>query len=268
VGWGIILRHVFINVAVAALLALIATGADAKSFYTLYDVNMFLNEPHPLANQMGTRWQPVQPAGAPIMPQRRIDQGASPAPAPVFGTTAAAQLQPATTGTQQPAAAGADGRTGGILSEIRIGVLVHDKGPFSRREEVSNDVNFEFLFASPKFLEIIGAPRPHVGVNINTGGDTNQMYMGLGYELEFWGSWFTGFSLGGAVHDGTKSYGIGAGISKELGCRFLFRGSVEFGYRFRGRHSLSAMLDHISNINICDKNEGLENVGIRYGYRF
>jgi hypothetical protein len=235
VGWGNILRHVFINVAVAALLALIATGADAKSFYTLYDVNMFLNEPHPLANQMGTRWQPVQPAA---------------------------------TVTQQPAAAGADGRAGRILSEIRIGALVHDKGAFSRREEVSNDVNLELLFVSPEFLEIIGSPRPHLGVSVNTGGDTNQVYMGLGYEFEFLGSWFAGFSLGGAVHDGTKDYGTGAGDSKELGCRVLFRGSTEFGYRFRGHHSLSVMLDHISNIKFCDKNEGLESIGIRYGYRF
>lgn len=261
------MRHAFLNVAVAALLALIATGAEAKSIYTLYNIDMFLFEPHPLANQMGTRWRPSLPAGDPIMPQRRIDQGASQAPAPVFRITAQA-AQPAATVTQQPAAAGADGRAGRILSEIRIGALVHDKGAFSRREEVSNDVNLELLFVSPEFLEIIGSPRPHLGVSVNTGGDTNQVYMGLGYEFEFLGSWFAGFSLGGAVHDGTKDYGTGAGDSKELGCRVLFRGSTEFGYRFRGHHSLSVMLDHISNIKFCDKNEGLESIGIRYGYRF
>ena len=157
---------------------------------------------------------------------------------------------------------------GGILSEIRIGALVHDKGPFSRREEVSNDFNIEFLFASPKFLEIIWSPRPHIGANINTEGDTSQVYLGLGYEFEFWRSWFAGFSLGGAVHDGKTDQGTGGGDSKELGCRILFRESIEFGYRFRGRHSLSAMLDHISNLKFCDTNESLENFGIRYGYRF
>ncbi len=261
------MRHVFLNVAVAALLALIATGAEANSIYTLYNMDVFLNEPHPLANQKGTRWQPIQPAADPIMPQRRIDPGASQTPAPVFGTTAPA-AQPATTGTQQPAAAGADGPVDGILSEIRIGALVHDKGPFSRREEVGNDVNIEFLFASPQFLKIIWAPRPHIGVSINTEGNTSQLYFGLSYEFEFWRSWFAGFSLGGVIHDGDKAYGIRGGDSKELGCRAMFRESLEFGYRFRGHHSLSAMIDHISNADICDKNEGLDNVGIRYGYRF
>ncbi len=154
----------------------------------------------------------------------------------------------------------------GVISEIRGGVLMHDEGPFSHRKEEGYDVNLEFLFVSPKFLEIIWSPRPHIGFDANTSSDTSQVYAGLSYEWEFWGGVFAGFSLGGAVHNGKTS---GSHTDrKDLGCPVLFRESIEIGYRFAGTHSVSLMLDHISNAKLCDSNEGLENFGVRYGYRF
>jgi lipid A 3-O-deacylase len=151
-------------------------------------------------------------------------------------------------------------------AEVRLGGLIHDEGPFSRNEEDGFDINLEILFPSPRLLEIIWSPRPHIGVTFNTEGDTSQAYFGLSWEWEFWGNWFAGFSWGGAVHDGELL--TNKIDRKELGCRLLFRESVEFGYRVAGRHGISLFLDHISNANICDANEGLENFGVRYGYRF
>ena len=155
---------------------------------------------------------------------------------------------------------------GSILSEVRLGVLKHDFGPFSSSEEDGIDVNFELLFVSPKFLQIIWAPRPHLGVTINSGDDTDQAYFGLSWEFDVWRNLFFGLSFGGSVHNGeTKT---DRSDKKELGCRLLFRESLELGYRFGGRHAITAFLDHVSNANLCDKNEGLENLGVRYGYRF
>ena len=152
------------------------------------------------------------------------------------------------------------------VSEIRLGILMHDVGPFSSSEESGTDANFEVLFNSPEFLEKIRAPRPHLGLALNSDGDTNQAYFGLTWEFDLWPKLFLGMSLGGSFHDGqTKTDRID---KKELGCKLLFRESLEFGYRFGGRHAITAYLDHLSNANLCDKNEGLENVGLRYGYRF
>ena len=154
----------------------------------------------------------------------------------------------------------------GNISEIRLGILAHDVGPFSSSEESGTDANFEVLFNSPEFLERIWAPRPHLGLALNSDGDTNQAYFGLTWEFDLWPKLFLGMSLGGSFHDGqTKTDRID---KKELGCKLLFRESLEFGYRFGGRHAITAYLDHLSNANLCDKNEGLENVGLRYGYRF
>lgn len=155
---------------------------------------------------------------------------------------------------------------GGTVSEIRLGILKHDVGPFSSSEESGIDANFEVLFHSPKFLKFIWAPRPHLGVTFNSDDDTNQAYFGLSWEFDVGRNLFYGLSFGGSFHNGeTKTDRID---KKELGCRLLFRESLEVGYRFGGRHAITAFLDHLSNANLCDKNEGLENVGLRYGYRF
>ncbi len=35
-----------------------------------------------------------------------------------------------------------------------------------------------------------------------------------------------------------------------------------------GPSPLGGMLSHISNFGLCEHNDGLDNLGIRYGYRF
>jgi lipid A 3-O-deacylase len=207
--------------------------------------------------------------GPPAPPVAQAQPSPPPGPPPSPASPRAAQRQPvADRSTARVGARPAPARTKGEgwLSEIRVGALAHDEGPFSRKKESGVDANVELLFNSPDFLKIIWSPRPHVGGNINSSGDTSQGYIGLSWEWEFWRFMFGGFSLGGAVHTGETT---NAPLDrKELGCRVLFRESVELGVRFAERHSVSAFLDHISNAKLCSTNEGLENVGVRYGYRF
>lgn len=261
------IRHNFVGL----LTALAVTGAasnvlaGAKS----YDINVLLDEPHPFAAaHSGTA--PVFLPADQIRPRARIPQYA-PYRQPTVRTAAersARDRVPAAT-AQSFSLPGASPKRGlwGVISEIRIGALAHDIGPFSSNEEdIIVDYNGELLFNSPGFLDFIWAPRPHVGFTLNTGGDTSQVYAGLTWEFDIWRSWFINFSLGGSLHDGEKR--TTAINRKELGCHLLFRESFEVGYRFESGHSITGFLDHISNANICDANEGLETAGIRYGYRF
>jgi hypothetical protein len=50
----------------------------------------------------------------------------------------------------------------------------------------------------------------------------------------------------------------------------LFREAAEVGWNFYGKDSISIRLDHISNANLWgeETNEGLDTLGIFYGYRF
>ena len=153
-----------------------------------------------------------------------------------------------------------------IISEIRIGALWHDQGPFSHRKEKGFDGNLEILFFSPDYLHGIKAPRPHVGISVNSAGDTNQAYLGLTWEYDFKQDYFANFSLGAGYHDGYKETPLLD--RKSLGCKFLFRESLNVGYRLNKSNSIMAHLDHISNAKLCSTNEGLESVGFRYGYYF
>ena len=51
-----------------------------------------------------------------------------------------------------------------------------------------------------------------------------------------------------------------------LGSRVLFRESLAMGYRFSRRHSVSFYAAHMSNGGLADDNDGMNFVGIRYGY--
>lgn len=246
----------------AALVGLLPAAAGARSISSIYDMERFLKEPHPFAQPRPPAVQ-VQPSPAAPSPAPAAPAQPSPRAQP---TPAVQPTPPPVQVARTPPESGARG-LGGVISEIRGGVLYHDEGPFSHRKEEGADVNLEVLFVAPGFLDLIGSPRPHLGADVNVVGDTSQFYLGLSWEWEFWGGWLAGFSLGGAVHTGETDK-RGRDDTKELGCRVLFRESVEFGYRFQDRHSLTLMLDHISNAKLCDTNEGLENLGIRYGYKF
>ncbi len=160
---------------------------------------------------------------------------------------------------------------------------MHDTGPFSSSEEDGFDGNIELLFASPQMFSFMWSPRPQLGVSFNSEGETSQAYGGLYWEWSFWKNWFAGFSLGGMVHDGHLVGDKDGKTRKSLGCRVLFREAVNAGYRFNKHHAVMVHLDHSSNANLCEKdmpdgtafgrhtttvNEGLESVGIRYGYTF
>jgi len=249
---------------------LIAPGAPAFAG-AMYDMNMFLNESHPF-DSAATYSAPAQPQPAPAV--ATVQQPVVPAVSATSGGSGSAATSSTGGGIQMAAADDgsrlgmrSDGNAGyNGISEIRGGILYHDEGPFSRNKEDGPDVNIEMLFVSPDVLDVIWSPRPHIGADINTAGNTSSVYLGLTWEWYLWRNLFAGFSLGGAYHNG-ETEEVGRTDTKELGCSVLFRESVGVGWVFAERHTLSFMLDHISNAKLCDQNEGLENFGIRYGYK-
>jgi lipid A 3-O-deacylase len=152
------------------------------------------------------------------------------------------------------------------VSELRFGILDHDPGLFGGDKESGIDINFEALFHSPEAFKYILSPRPHLGVSINTVGDTSKAYFGLSWGLDI-GPVFIEGTFGGAAHNGETDINPDRD-KKELGCTLNFRESASIGYRFLEHHSLSIMVDHISNAGLCSENEGMETFGLRYGYTF
>jgi lipid A 3-O-deacylase len=152
------------------------------------------------------------------------------------------------------------------LSEIRLGVFDHDISFLGHGKEGGADINGEVLFDSPDFLKPIWAPRPHLGLSINTQGDTSQVYAGLTWTYEPIQKVFIDFSFGGSLNNGERD--TTDLDRKSLGSHVLFRESLSVGYRVDDHNSISVAFDHESNANLASRNEGLNNLGIRWGYRF
>ena len=161
----------------------------------------------------------------------------------------------------------------GYIDELKLGVLKHDVPVFGRHKEGGVDLNGELLFKSPRILDWAFAPRPHLGVSVNTDRKTDQAYAGLTWTLfkrpqifSADDSVFTDFAFGGAIHDGHLT--SDRVDEKQLGSRVLFRESLEIGYEFQPRRSVSLYLDHESDAGLTEHNDGLTNAGIRLGYGF
>ncbi|MEM9013599.1 MAG: acyloxyacyl hydrolase [Pseudomonadota bacterium] len=161
------------------------------------------------------------------------------------------------------------------IDEVRAGGLAQGVGGWSPDKETGVGINLEALFKSPGFLRAIGAPRPHLGVAIATDNDaTSQIYAGLEWRQHLARRLFVAGAVGGAVHTGeTDTFDPVADLSRLnntqfLGCRALFRIAADLGVEVTDHLSVSIAWSHISNAGLCDDNEGLDNLGLRVGYRF
>ncbi len=119
-------------------------------------------------------------------------------------------------------------------------------------------------------MKLVLSPRPTLGASINTAGDTSFLYTGLTWGGFVWKGLFIEGFFGLATHDGQlNSHDPEPHDRRQLGSRVLFREAIEIGYRFLDNHSVSIMLDHVSNAGLlADRNQGNDDVGLRYGYKF
>jgi hypothetical protein len=156
----------------------------------------------------------------------------------------------------------------GLIEELKLGVLDHDVPNLwsgFRAEPNSVDINIEALL-SPSIPFLGGTIRPAIGGTINTEGATSHGYVDARWQYELPSGIFFGLGLGAAVHDGQLE--LDDLDRKALGSRVLFHIPVEIGLRLDAHDSISAYFEHTSNANTADPNEGLDRLGIRYGYRF
>jgi lipid A 3-O-deacylase len=151
--------------------------------------------------------------------------------------------------------------------EFRGGVLAHDvPGLWAGFNlESGIDINAELLFGSG-WAVLGGTIRPAVGATVNTEGFTSKAYVDARWEIEMPNGIFFGLGLGAAVHNGLLD--PTDPDRKALGSRVLFHIPIELGLRLDTRNSISIYFEHMSNGFLADSNEGLDSIGVRYGYRF
>jgi lipid A 3-O-deacylase len=154
------------------------------------------------------------------------------------------------------------------VDEVRIGLYDHNVEPHG--SEAGVDVKGELLlgrlpggYGSP-ILETILRPRPHVGGNLNFHGHTSFAYAGLTWDYRLSPSFFLEASFGAAVHDGP----LDERGKASFGCRANFHEQAGLGYAIDRNWRVVLSWEHMSNADLCDRNRGLTNAGLRIGYVF
>ena len=177
----------------------------------------------------------------------------------------------------------AGARPARILDEARLGVAAHalDFNGGAPSPEGGADISAELAFASPRVLTLLLAPRPIAFVSVNTRGDTSFYGAGLAWRQNFVRDvLFVEGAFGLARHDGVVDLPPVGDPDRErisetralLGSRWLFRGSLGVGARLSPRWSAQVFYEHLSNGQILngasDRNQGLDNIGLKFGRRF
>lgn len=156
-----------------------------------------------------------------------------------------------------------------FIDEIRFGASgsiqvddIYEPGPFPwvtlyfdplERDNASN------------FGEQLLRPRLNVGAMVSTTGEASQLLAGATWTFDLNESLFIEVGLGGALTNASLD---GSAPGPQVGCPLLFHESIAAGVRIDQHWSLVATVEHSSNANLCDENDGLTYAGLGLGYRF
>lgn len=162
-----------------------------------------------------------------------------------------------------------DAAQAGTFDELRFGVN-------RSVERFDNEENGVFLTGVALFdplghgnasgLERLLVPRLHVGADISTAGETNQFYAGFSWTADLTDIVFVEAGLGGTLHDGKLDEDGTPG--PKLGSRVLFHEYAAIGVNLDRNWRILGQIEHSSNANFADPNDGLSRAGVLIGYKF
>lgn len=183
------------------------------------------------------------------------------------------------------AGAAARAQSAPFVDEVKLGILAHGVGG----PEHGVDINPDILFVSPVteamlsginlpqplqwFIIPLLRPRPNIGAEINTAGQTSTFYFGGNWTWDFVRNLFQpGDAFTGSVIFG-PSFNNGLIVSRDatresLGANVLFHVGGELGYQITPRYEISAFFDHESNAGFAQHNQGNNDAGVRFGVKF
>lgn len=161
-----------------------------------------------------------------------------------------------------------------LVREIKVGVLYHDMPGLWSGFQLEHGVGINGeLILSPQAPLFGGYLRPAIGGTyaIPTGSlpATSKGYADVRWMYEAQNGLFASLGIGAAVHNGIIGGNADDDVNRKwLGHRILFHFPLELGWRFDKHQSISFYFDHISNGYTSRYNEGLDTLGVRYGYKF
>jgi|GEM_PF-3833448 len=163
-----------------------------------------------------------------------------------------------------------------VLDEFWIGGFAHDVDHIGAgRESNTADIQIEIDSARPSALRAIGSPRINFTLSENSAGLTNFGAIGFTWDRRLWKKLEGSFDLGIALTDGVTGRDAPSGSSVRperllLGSKAQFREAAGLAWRVSDRWSIGVEFVHLSNGHILarDHNDGVNDAGLRLGYRF
>ena len=157
-----------------------------------------------------------------------------------------------------------DRHTGPVVDSVVIGALAHNVHTGEAKGVDANlEIRFNLPLGLPEPIELL----PTAGVTANFEGGANLGYLGATLRYQHPSGVYAEGFFGLAGHDADTPV---SADEADLGCEAQFREAGEIGYRWQS-HQIGAHVVHYSHGRIlCDEgdNDGLTQVGVRYGYRF
>ena len=156
-----------------------------------------------------------------------------------------------------------------FIDEIRFGASasiqvddIYEPGPFPWVTLYFDPLERD---SATNFGEQLLRPRLNVGAMVSTTGEASQLLAGATWTVDVTESLFVEVGLGAALTNASLD---GNDPGPQVGCSLLFHESIAAGYRIDANWSVIATVEHSSNANICDENDGLTYAGLGLGYRF
>jgi hypothetical protein len=132
-----------------------------------------------------------------------------------------------------------------------------------------SSAQFDFYWKTPlpNILRWAGSPRPFIGGIIGFNGRESTLHWGWQWHGEIGRIFYLEGAVGLGVHNGALSGAVPP--NRNLGCRMLFHWSAGVGANITERLTLTAELQHMSNVIFnCVPNDGLNHVGVTLGWKF
>jgi lipid A 3-O-deacylase len=177
--------------------------------------------------------------------------------------------------------------------ELLLGVYAHDAaflgdafGVGSAGRESGADLHLGYRTERIEALSLIFKPQAHAFISVNSEGTSNFVAAGLSWPIDLSHNFYLRPGLGLAYTDGehglppVNAPGLSpAEVQRRLhlyntridfGSALLFEPEIGIGYRFSERLSGELSWVHISNGEIFHqgKNQGMDDAGVRFAYKF
>lgn len=182
-------------------------------------------------------------------------------------------LSATTPGHAQPFDIVEEVRLGGALSHVALNETIENVWvvPDFTSFDISNldTAQFQLLFRSPDLgaFNWLGSIRPELGGVVNLRGRESVLHAGANWHLPLGETFFLEAEGGLAIHNGALQGA--APPLYNLGCRVLFHWSYGVGANLDEHWTISANLQHVSNVIFgCAPNDGLNHFGVSLGYKF